>query len=198
MPDRDLAQARKTGVLRFLVQYNEAQALPRGLSPAGQEVGRAWKLADHLELKPRFVIADDPAALITGLETGRGDVLLTPVEPGTGPSWLATSTPIKSVNETVVVATSAKSPHNLQDLKRFKVALRPGSRAAATLARLDPKHTITIVPVDPAADDEELLVRVGSGVLEATVVDDDALTAYTAYQQDVKAAFTLRDKVQLA
>ena len=201
-PPRDLAQIREAGVVRFLLQRGETAALPRDGSPAARDLARAWELADRLELKPRFVIADDPAALAKGLADGRGDVLLTPIEPGATPTSIATTTPLKSVAEVVVVAATFKGPKRIRksllDIRPLKLAVRPNSRAADTLARLDPQHMLATIPVSTTLDDEELLAKVAAGSLDAALIDDDSWDFFRTYNQDVKPEFILREKVQLA
>ncbi|MBI5509915.1 MAG: transporter substrate-binding domain-containing protein [Deltaproteobacteria bacterium] len=194
-PPRELKEIREAGVLRLLVTRTDADLLPREGSPAALDLARAWDLAEQLGAKPRFIFADDPAALLAAFERGIGDILMLPLEQGATPPWLRTTSPLAQVDEVVAMPATAAAPKRLKDLERTTVAVRRGSRGLQTLQRLD--KNIPTVLVAATVDDEDLLQKVGAGEATAAVVDSAAVASYLRYQDDVKAVFTLRSRVSL-
>ncbi|MGK9063985.1 MltF family protein [Stutzerimonas chloritidismutans] len=183
---RDLAEIRRSGVLRVLVnQSRNSSGEVRGeaigveyvrLRAFEQFLNRSGKgMPIHLEIVPR---AKDQ--LLAALQRGEGDLV--------APGELLDSGPARNVSRSRAVVDDVSmilvgrqgGPRyqRLQQLSGRSLALPAGSAAGPLLAQLNRelmkagKSPIAIEWVDPSLAVEDVLEMVQAGIYTATVVED--------------------------
>lgn len=129
------------------------------------------------------------------LNAGKGDLIAASftVTPERADE-VAFSTPYLFVKEVLVERSGpdAGAPiTSLEQLAGRRVAVRPSSSYAATLAPLAARHGFTVVPADEDLEVEDLIADVASGAQELTVADSHFLEAELLTRHDVRASLAL-------
>lgn len=200
-PPRDLAAIRAEGVIRILVWRRESTALPRAGLDQFDEVERAGALARKLGVQARFVRVPRKALLEEALRAGRGDLVATPLRVREAQPGLRFSTPVRHVQEVVVIPRAArKTPRTVDDLAGVRITVRQGTAAAQTASRIREEigSAIEVEERSDLRDTDELLYGVGSGRFEATIALSHHVETYRVYRDDVRVAFAVDDEVPLA
>ncbi|WP_241759421.1 transporter substrate-binding domain-containing protein [Pyxidicoccus parkwayensis] len=198
----DLAELRKRGTLRVLVDGSEEEALPRQGMP--QEQDRAWleRFAEKHGMRVELIPVASFDQLIPMLREGRGDLIAADltVTPERAKE-IAFTRPLARVNEVVVGKRGAQGlPHKPEELAGRTVHVRASSTFAATLKELAKEKApgLVIEAVPETLDPEELAWQVSRGERPLTVVDSHLLTAMEAYNPDVEGLFPIAEGRQLA
>jgi peptidoglycan lytic transglycosylase F len=171
----DLDVLRQRGIVRLLApRFDNVQELPR----AGMAVQEYQELAERfvisLGLSVEWVFVDRFDDLLNKLNTGHGDLVITNLSVTRQRQANAVfSVTLARVDE--VLITHKDSPiDSLDGLGGLTIAVPEGTAYLETLERLKKQHPTLTVQVDAGSmSDSEMLQRVESKTVSATVVDSD-------------------------
>ncbi|MCA2979988.1 MAG: transporter substrate-binding domain-containing protein [Myxococcaceae bacterium] len=198
----DLDAVKRRGTLRLLTRNNAVTFYLHRGERRGFDYELAKLLAKSLGVRLEVVVAPSYDALVPMLNEGRGDLIaasltVTPERERD----VAFSTPYLFVEEVLVerAGPDAGAPlSSLEQLRGRRVAVRPSSSYAATLAPLAARHGFTVEPADEDGEVEDLIADVGTGALDLTVADSHFLAAELLTRADVRAGPALSAKRPIA
>jgi membrane-bound lytic murein transglycosylase F len=198
----DLAELRKKGTLRVLVEGTEEAFLPRQGMPKAQDRELLVRFAEKQGLTVEFLAVQGFDKLIPLLREGRGDVIAADltVTPERAKE-IAFTRPLARVSEVVVGKRGAPGlPRKPEELAGRTVHVRASSTFAASLQALaqDKAPGLTVTPAPEGVEPEELAWQVSRGERPLTVVDSHLLAAIEAYNPDVEGLFSIAEGRQLA
>ncbi len=198
----DLAELRKKGTLRVLVEGTEESFLPRQGMPKAQDRELLARFAEKHGMAVEFLTVQGFDKLIPLLREGRGDIIAADltVTPERA-KQVAFTRPLARVSEVVVGKRGAANlPRKPEDLAGRAVHVRASSTFAASLQALakDKAPGLTVEPAPEGVEPEELVWQVSRGERPLTVVDSHLLAAIETYNPDVEGLFPIAEGRQLA
>lgn len=198
----DLAELRKRGMLRVLIDGTEEAALPRQGMPKAQDRALLERFAEKHGMAVEFIAVQSFDQLLPLLREGRGDVIAADltVTPERAKE-LAFTRPLARVSEVVVGKRGAPGlPRKPEELAGRTVHVRASSTFAESLRALakDKAPGLVVEPAPETSDPEELAWQVSRGERPLTVVDSHLLAAIEAYNPDVEGLFPIAEGRQLA
>lgn len=167
---------------------------------AGIEYDMVIAFADHLGVKPRFIIKhtiDEILATITNGEADLAAAGLTITDMRNkhfifGPGY-------QSVYQQVVCRSSDKAlPKSLADLNSYKLAVSAKTSYAERLWELQHEHPLLKWEQNPDWDTELLLEKVSQHKIDCTIADSNIFAINQRYYPELKQAFPLTDEAPLA
>lgn len=190
----DLETMRSRGVIRVLVASNRTDYFIDGGKQYGAafDAGKAFQSfanaalnIDGATLRVMF-IPTPPEQLLSALTGGHGDIVAGRVaKTFEREEVVAFSEPIVSdVREVLVTGPGVHPIVSLEDVAGRSIHVRNGSDHFSSLRRLNGqlakinKPVCTIVAMDPALTDEDLLRMVNDGRVPVTLVDHDLAAAW--------------------
>lgn len=180
--DSSWRSLKRRGVLRVVTAADaDLHGLQRGVSPRDTELAMLEAFARENGLRLETLRAKRFADMAAMLKDGRADVIANnfAVTPEREKDFLFTC-PVFRVRELVVVP---KTMFAIPESPR--IAILRGSayeRHVPELKKLRPDARIDFVDGDP----EDILVLVGEGIYDMTLIDSNLLTSYRRYRDDVK------------
>jgi membrane-bound lytic murein transglycosylase F len=195
----DLAEIQKKKTIRFLVP-GSLDHLPREHDPRSAELALAEDFAKKLKLTPIFVPVAERDQMIAELEAGRGDVIVASMTvTKERAEQIAFTRPLRTVRELLVTRAGDAEVNRLEDLAGKAVLVRKSSSYAGTLAAAAKTVAGIIVQAASERDDTfDLLQKVARGEAKLTVADSDIFDAAKGFEPNIRAAFELSDKNQIA
>ncbi len=198
----DLDVIVKRGTLRLLTRNNAVSFYLHQGERLGFDYELAKLLSKQLKVRLEVVVAPSYDALIPMLKEGRADIIaasltVTPERQ----REVAFSTPYLFVKEVLVERRGADAGVPITSLSQLagrRVAVRPSSSYAATLAPLADQYGFTIAPADEELEVEDLIADVATGAQDLTVADSHFLDAELLTRNDVRAAVTLSSERPIA
>lgn len=185
--------------IRFLVPATPDH-LPRAGDPRALDVALAEDFAAKLGLEAIIVPVVERDRLFTELSEGRGDVVVASTAiTKERQEKVAFTRPLRVVKELVIVGKKDTVTKEAKDLAGKKVTVRPSSSYAASLEAL--KATVPTLEVKAAGEHEDtldLIQKVARGEEEITVADSDLFAVAESFEPNVRAAFELTQKSQIA
>lgn len=168
----DLAEIKKRRVLRILTRNaSHCYYLHRG-AEVGFEHDLAALFARALGVRLQVIVAPSRDALLSGLAEGKADLVAAGLTATDGRKQsFDFSLPYLDTEEVLVVAGTDLTTKGLADLKGQTISVRRSSSYWETLSPLAAQHGFTLAEAPEDWEAEEILQRVGSGELRATVVD---------------------------
>ncbi|MES1944852.1 membrane-bound lytic transglycosylase F [Salinisphaera sp. PC39] len=192
--DSPLQEVKRAGVLR-MATVNSATTYYLGAAGAtGFEYDLASRFAQRLGAELDVVVVPDRAAAITAVRDGRAHfaagLAITPARE----RRVRFTPPYMEVQPQLVYRAGDDRPASLADVAgRLTV---PAHVAVADWLRR--RHPEIEFHRDPRANSEELLHRVASGDLHATVADANLVKLNQRYYTDLRVAFDLGETQSLA
>jgi len=184
----DLDEIRERGALRILVRRSKDQGLPRAGSPPYQHEKYSEKFAASLDVDAKFVYVDDVAHLIPALAAGKGDMIAANLTITADRERKVSFTmPLGNVIEKIVTKSEDPAVTSADDLggKKIGVAQRTSFwDSAQALKEKFPSLKIKALRGDQTVD--EILDRVASGKIDATILDSNVIEDVLGYRQDVQ------------
>jgi membrane-bound lytic murein transglycosylase F len=198
----DLAEMKKRGVLRVLVERADEEFLPRQGMPREQDRVMLERFAQRHGLKAEFILVERFDTLIPWLREGRADLIAAGLTVTKAREQLIAFTrPVASVSEYVVGRRGATDlPRTPEALAGRTVHVRESSSFAESLRALAEKRApgLVIEPVPESVEPEALAYDVSQGTRPLTVLDSHLLSAIEAYNPDVERLFSIADGRQIA
>jgi membrane-bound lytic murein transglycosylase F len=192
-------QARTVGSLR-VATYNSPTAYYSGAhGPEGPEYALASRFARSLGLKLEIQVYPSPEAAISAVAHGRAHLAAAGL--AVTPEWqrlVRFSRPYQRVSLHLVHRRGSPRPKDIADLAGRHVAVVAGSAHASALKALAGSvpglHVIEV----PQVSTLDLLDRVWSGDLDATVADRNEFYLTRPYHPELRIAFNLPHPDELA
>jgi membrane-bound lytic murein transglycosylase F len=194
-----LEQARLLGELRVATR-NGASAYYLGPNGAeGPEFDLASRFAATLGLPVRFELFESRAAVVAAVANGRahlGAAGLAVLPDGS--EHIRFSTPYQMVPLYVIYHRDGERPVRLEDLAMRRLAVVAGSAGAVALAATTTRLRRVPFTALEGVDVRELLERVASGTLDATIADANEFLLSRTSHPELRAAFSLGTLEELA
>jgi membrane-bound lytic murein transglycosylase F len=198
----DLAEMKKRGTLRVLLDGAEEGFLPRQGMPREQDRLMLERFARRHGLKAEFLVVERFDRLLPLLLEGRGDLIAASLTvTKEREKQLAFTRPVAVVSEVVVGRRGAPDlPKRPEDLAGRTVHVRESSAFAETLRALAEKRApgLTVQAVPESLDPETLAYDVSRGERPLTVIDSHLLAGVEAYNPDVQRLFPIAEGRQIA
>lgn len=196
----DLDTIRERGTLRAITSYSQTSYLIYRGQPMGYEYELLERLADHLDLDLKIVVAEDLDEIITMLKQGKGDIIahnLTITRDRK--KQVAFTLPHTTTHQVLV----QRKPENWRQMKRHEidamlirnpidldgktVHVRRGSSYYDRLINLEDEigGDIDIVTVPGSTETEELIEMVADGEIEYTIADENIAAINKTYFTDL-------------
>jgi len=196
----DLAELRKHGELRILIQHEPGSYLPRQGSPVERSRELTTGLARSLGLKPLLVYLDNFDELIPALLKGEGDLIaanLTVTE--SRQKQIAFTLPLDYSREQIVGRSDEKKIEKLSDLSGRTVGAQEGTSFLETLQGVWKKYPgIKIKILSGNLSDDDILDLVASSKLDLAVTDSNVLNTELTYRSDIKPVLDLTGERSIA
>jgi membrane-bound lytic murein transglycosylase F len=191
--DGDFIDILKKGKLRILLTRDNTRSdyLPRNGSPLAEQQLIAEEFALSHGLMPELVLVDNFSKLIPALIAGKGDIAISNLTINAQRlEKMAFSVPLAHVVEQVVVAKGDKSVQRVRDLNGKSVMVNRDSTFWHALNWLKQKRypELEILETPDGVQTEEVLDRVASGEVDATILDSNLVEIYQGYRDDLRVA----------
>lgn len=191
----DLDALRKRGSLRVLIANNAVNYFLH----RGQQFGFEYELckmfAESVGLRLEVVVPPSRELLFAWLKEGKGDLIaasvtVTPARQ----KEVAFSKPYLYTREVLVEPKGSAKITSLEGLKGKLLHVRRSSSYRETLLGLQEKYgPFTLVDAPETMETEQLIRRVASGAIPATVADSYILDVERAYRSDAEGTLTLAE-----
>lgn len=183
--ERTWAEIKESGVIRMITRYNSSSYfLHRGIE-RGFEYEFAKHFSEENNLALEIVIQQPGENPLFMLNEGRGDFIAANFsQTQERAQFISFSEPYNMVSEVVVFGDlfKKKVPSTLEELDGWTIAVRRQSSYFETLQRLKRDgYGFKIAIVDEETDTESLLLDVSRGEREATVADNNLISAAQSY-----------------
>jgi len=198
----DLKTLKRHGRLRILIPANLGGVfyLPRKGWPVEAQHEAAESFARSQGLEPELVPVERFSEMIPALLAGRGDIIaanLTITEKRR--RQIAFSVPLTTTRQQVLVSAGRDDIARLDDLAGKRVMLDPSSAFWERLQALGGRYPgIELVERPGDFSDEDELDAVASGRVDASVRDSNVASMYLSYRDDLKVAFELGGRDDIA
>ena len=196
----DLDAIRSHGQLRILVsEHGQIEHLPRQGDPHDHEVEVARNLAIHLGLEPVILSVPEHSDVLPWLLEGKGDLAVDSLTITEALSEsVRFSLPLGHAVEQVV-GRPGTAIDEVADLAGHTVVVRRSSPFWATIEALKAAHPdIELAAADEHLDTEALLHQVATGEIDLTVADDDLISSFLRYRDDVAVLLDVSDPLPRA
>ena len=198
---RDLAEIKRSGVLRMITSYSSgAYFLHRGIQ-VGFEYELVREFAKEKDLALEVVIAgldDNPYEL---LYNGIGDLIAASYTITEERKNIVNFTrPYNLVNQVIVVSDKLGiDPQSIDDLNGIPITIRRNSSYYNTLKVLkENRDSLEINIIEEEVDTEALLYQVANGLYKATIADDHIFFAVNKYMNGLKKGPKISEKDEIA
>lgn len=184
--NRDLAEIRNSGVLRMITSYSSGSYfLHRGIQ-VGFEYELLKKFTEENDLALEVVIVSENKSPYDMLNSGQGDIIASNYTVTRERDEVVDFTrPYNLVDQIIVVSEDLGiEPESISDMEGIPISVRRNSSYYVRLKELQEEGfpvSINIIPDD--MDTESVLFQVASGMLEATVADDNIYEASSRYMR---------------
>ena len=166
---------------------------------AGFEYELIHGFAQHLGVKPRFVIKDNLSEILPLLEQGEADIAaagLTRTEERAG-HFLFGST-YQIVNQQVVCRRGGKRPKKIEDLEGIELVVPARSSYVERLTYLKRYHPYLSWRADEQLNTENLLEEVWHKRIDCTIADSNIVDINRRYYPELLVQFNISDPEILA
>jgi len=196
----DLAELRKEGELRILIQRSPGSYLPRQGSPAERGRELAADFARSLGLEPLLVYLDDFDDLIPALLKGEGDLIAANLTVTDSRKKLVMFTlPVDYSREQVVARVEENKIAQISDLSGRTIGTKQGTSFLETLEELRKQFADIDVKILPGRlTQDEILDLVASGSVDLSIVDSNVLDVALGYRSDIKPVLDLTGERSIA
>lgn len=187
--ERDLDQIRESGILRMITHYSSSGYFIHKGGQAGFDYELVQRFAQSRGLTLEVVIPQPGENPISLLNSGRGDLVCGGLVPHESlEKWVSWTRPTNFAHKVVVLPASADSVRSLQDLAGLTLVLPDGDPFRHDLVRMrnEADAAFYIHTTLGRIREEELLVRVARGEVEAAVVNDIVARAAMAAQDNLQ------------
>ena len=194
-----LTQARTLGVLIVATRNSPTAYYLGAHGPEGPEYELATRFGAVLGVPVRFLILPTPAAVLEAVATGRAHLGAAGL--AVRPEWqrqVAFSRPYQRVHLHVVYNQNKPRPAGPTALTSRRVAVVAGSAHALALRALEREVPALTFSELPHLDTLDLLDRVWTGDIDATVADRNELALTHKYHPELRIAFDLGPMDELA
>lgn len=189
-----LTQVHGTGVLRMATVNSATTYYLAAHGPTGLEYDLGRGFAERLDARLEVVVVPNAPAALAAVRSGRAHFAAGLAATPARRRLARFAPPYFQVLPQVVVHTDAPMPESLADLAGELVV--PAHSAVATwLRNTHPQLEFT---ADPNANEEELLYRVASGEIAATVAGSNLVKLNQRYYPQLRVAFALPVQQRLA
>ena len=192
-------QAHTVGALR-VASYNSPTAYYLGAhGPEGPEYALASRFARSLGLRLEIQLYPSPAAAIAAVAHGKAHIAAAGL--AVTPEWQQTvrfSRPYQRVKLHFIHRRGAPRPKDIHALVGRKVAVVAGSSHAFALRRLAQQIPGLHIEEVPSLSTLDLLDRVWSGDLDATVADRNEFFLTRPYHPELRIAFNFPSADEMA
>ncbi len=199
--DRDLAEIKRSGVLRMITSYSSgAYFLHRGIQ-VGFEYELVREFAQQNDLALEVVITAPDESPYDLLYNGEGDLIAanyTITEERT--EIVEFTRPYNLVNQIVVLSEELDmAPESISELEGIPITIRRNSSYYKSLESLQEQgFNLQINVVSEDMDTESLLFQVANGTIAATVADDNIFFATSKYMPGLVAGPQIAERDEIA
>jgi membrane-bound lytic murein transglycosylase F len=194
-----LEQVRILGVLKIATRNSPTAYYFGAQGPEGPEYELATRFAHELGIAVRFMTLPSPAAVLAAVATGRAHVGAAGL--AVTPDWQRTvdfSRPYQRVRLHLIHRRGTPRPERLEDLGARRLEVVEGSAHAAALAALAARIPGLRYTTARGVDTLDLLDRVWSGELDATIADRNEFSLTRNYHPELRIALNLPGASELA
>lgn len=196
----DLDGIRERGVLRVLTRNSASTYFIWKGELLGFEYDLARRFADRHGLRLEVVVPPSRSDLIPWLLDGRGDLVaagLTKSQERADSEGVRFSRNYLKGSEIVVTRADDTGINSPEDLAGRKVVVRRSSSYWSSLEDLVKSGIpLQLLAAPEDLETEQLIAGVAEGRYDVTVSDSHILDVELSWRRDVRAAFTLREKVE--
>jgi membrane-bound lytic murein transglycosylase F len=194
-----IEQIMKLGELRVVTRNSPTTFYFGTDEPRGIEYELAKGFAARLGVNLRIVIEDRLPELLPGIGRGQmhiGAAALTVTDARSqrvsfGPAY-------QSIVQQVVYRRGTARPRSIEELAAGRIEVLAGSAHADWLKQSREQHPELIWREDPRATIEELIRRVGEGIIDYTIVPSNEFALLRHSYPEARAAFSIGEPQQIA
>jgi membrane-bound lytic murein transglycosylase F len=195
-----LEQVRSTGTLRVATVNSPTTYYTGPLGDEGFEYDLAKGFAEALDVKLDLIVLDTVADVLEAVRTGSaqlGAAGLAVTE--NRRDYLRFTTPLRTIVPQLVYRMGENRPRDIDDLdESSQLVVVKDSAHAEWLERLKRDHPDLAWEETDEFESEDLLVQVVEGRIGYTVANSDLVTINQRYYPQLRVAFALADKQDLA
>lgn len=189
----DFDDILRLGKLRILVpqDFTSITYLPRRRSPLAEQQRIAEAFAESHGLTPELILVKNFAELIPALESGKGDIIINNLTINEQRlKKISFSVPVDHVKEQIVVRKDEKRISRVRDLDGKTIMVNRDSTFWHALQWLKQNKypQINLLAAPDHVKREQILDLLGSGEIDATILDSNLLEIFLAYRDDIKFA----------
>jgi membrane-bound lytic murein transglycosylase MltF len=194
-----LEQVRQTGELRVATRNSPTSYYQGANGPEGPEYELASRFARHLGARVVFAPLPSPEDILAAVQGGRAHV-------GAGglavtPEWerrVAFAPPYQQIKLHVIYRRDRTRPRDVAALAKFRIQVVAGSAHAAALRQAIGDRTDVAFAEADGTDPLDLMDRVSSGQIDATVADANEFSLGRNFHPELRVAFDLPGVERLA
>jgi len=198
-PQSVLEQVKQAGELKVLTRNSPSTYYEGANGPAGFEYDLARRFADSLGVQLKLQLLSRERAILSAISRGNADmaaagISVTPERKSHvrfGPTY-------QQVREQVIYRTGTPRPRSIQNLVELDLEIQRGSPHAATLASLKREYPQLVWRENAEVDTQELLELVWQQLLDGTVADSNEVALSRRFFPELRVAFDIGDKRELA
>ena len=195
----DLDDIREQGELVVLTRNAPTTYYEGREGLEGPEYEMAVAFAQHLGVKPSFVVLDTVAEILEAVSVGRGHVAaagLTVTEERE--KTFRFGPPYKEIRQELVCHRDGPRPETVEDLAGPRIAVIANSSYQENLEKLSRVVSGLDWEVAADADTEELLQHVAEGDLDCAIADSNIVAINRRYHPELVNAFAVSETQKLA
>ena len=189
----DFDKILESGKLRILLpqDFTSVTYLPRKRSPLAEQQRIAEDFAESHGLTPELVFVKSFAELIPALEAGKGDIIINNLTINDARRQkIAFSVAVDHVKEQIIVHKDNKTITRSRDLDGKTVMVNRDSTFWHALKWLKEKKypEINLLAAPDHVKREQILDKLSSGEIDATILDSNLFEIFQGYRDDIKVA----------
>lgn len=167
--------------------------------PTGPEFQMATAFAKYIGVKPKFVVKDSVADLLSALTRNEGDMIAGGItRTASRQKKFDFGPPYQEVTQDVVCGRGGARPKTVDDLASVKLKVIADSSYVERLKELRASHPDLEWTTTSSSDTEGLLQEVWAGKLECTVADSNIVAINRRFFPNLVSAFQLSKPQPLA
>ena len=194
-----LERIKKTGVLTILTRYDPTTYYEGAHGFSGLEYDLVQLFAQHLAVKPQFVLPETFAAVIQKTAAGEADFAAAGISiTEERKQHLLFAPPYQKITEQLIFRSGTRRPRKPEDLVDGILEIVKGTSHAQTLLQLKKNTPQLQWLTNETLDTDGLLYLVNERLIDFTIADSNQMTLIRRFYPKLNVAFNINPTRHLA
>lgn len=194
-----LERIKKTGILTVLTRYDPTTYYERANGFSGLEYDLVQLFAQHLAVKPKFILPATFSSLLHMTAAGEADLAAAGISiTEERRQHLLFTPPYQKITEQLIFRSGTKQPRQASDLSGGILEIVKDTSHAETLQSLQKKTPQLQWQTNATIDTDGLLYLVNERLIDYTIADSNQMTLMRRFYPKLNVAFNLGSARHLA